>query len=346
MIITARAESAQYAIAELQKYDAAIRPVRELAPGVRLMTLPGGWGQFAADAPPLIFVRHVFPVVIATILAGEADDCAALLTHEIIAVAPPAPADGVHSFSVQTRGSWPNAQYAVMDKLVASIEAAMTARGFVKNVKHPDKVISLFAHKNEAGEGVLYAGVSAAGDNRSRWNGGAAHYANEGVLSRAAHKLTEALEVFGLTASGRALDLGAAPGGWTNVLLDAGAHVTAVDPGALDARLAKHPQLHYVCATAQRFFAEAAKIKNANAPFFNFIVNDMKMEMYESARIMCDAAFLLAPGGHAVMTFKLKTGQGPAKIKKALDILAQKYRVAGVQQLFHNRDEVTVWLTR
>jgi 23S rRNA (cytidine2498-2'-O)-methyltransferase len=135
-----------------------------------------------------------------------------------------------------------------------------------------------------------------------------------------------------------ALDLGAAPGGWSKVLLDAGCRVTAVDPGALDVRLA-HPRLSYICATAQRFFAAQPA-----GTTFDIIVNDMKMDMYDSVRIMLDAAHLLSPGGTAVMTLKLTKGQGLSKINKALDLLAKKYRVADARQLFHNRDEVTVLL--
>ena len=370
IIITTRAESAQYAIAELQKYDAQIRPVRELERGVRLMTLPNGWAQFMMDAPPLVFVRHIFPVMYSTKISGEADGFTSPNTDEIMRIIDETVFAGVsaelaHTFSVQVRGSVRAVRQVATDRLVASIDAALVARGLKKDVKHPHWVVSLFFHENEAGEGTMYAGVSTATANRSRWNGGAAHYANEGVLSRAAHKLTEALEVFGLahgmnggapivSTQTRALDLGAAPGGWTKVLLEAGAHVIAVDPGALDTRLANHPRLRYVCATAQRFFAEAAKATDrAKTPKadnmadarYDLIVNDMKMDMYESARIMCDAAFLLAPNGHAIMTLKLKPGQGPAKIKKALDILAMKYHVAGTRQLFHNRDEVTVCLT-
>jgi len=323
MLLTTRPESAQYAIAELQKYDAAIRPVGELMePGVRLVTLPYGWDKFVADAPGLIFARHIFPVQ----YSGEnVQETQAILAE--IAV-PPISAG---AFSVQARGAVPVA-------CIADIEAALVARGFEKNVKHPAWVVSLYAHPNSAGQGIVYAGASTVAQNRSRWNGGAAHYKKDAPISRAEYKLMEALEVFGINPVGRALDLGAAPGGWTRVLLDAGVHVTAVDPGALDARLAAHPQLRYVCATAQRFFAA-----NPDARF-DLIVNDMKMDMYESARIMLDAAPFLSPGGAAVMTLKLKPGQGLAKINKALDLLAKKYRVAGTRQLFHNRDEVTVFL--
>ncbi|MEL6234195.1 MAG: TlyA family RNA methyltransferase [Pseudomonadota bacterium] len=65
-------------------------------------------------------------------------------------------------------------------------------------------------------------------------------------VSRAALKLVHALDVFGLTPAGTALDIGASTGGFTEVLLARGAaHVHAVDVGhgQLDPRLAADPRI-------------------------------------------------------------------------------------------------------
>lgn len=322
IIITTRPDNTVFAVSELQKYDSGIRPVKTLGEGIRLIFLPGGYERLIYDAPMLLFTRHLFPV---HWQGAGADFCLDVLNIQ-------------HSgdFSVQARGN-------INQKIIQSAETDLQARGFIKNDKTPVWVLSLYAH-----EEILYAGISHTKDNRSAWNGGTHRFSkttDENFISRAEFKLMEAFDVFGITPPvdtnnpRHALDLGAAPGGWSKVLLEKGFHVTAVDPGALDPRLT-HPKLTHINATAQRFFA-AQNEKNR----FDCLVNDMKIDPFDSARIMLDAADCLKPTDFAIMTLKLTKNQGPAKINKILLFLEKKYRVVNTRQLFHNRDEVTVYLT-
>jgi len=79
----------------------------------------------------------------------------------------------------------------------------------------------------------------------SRWPGGIypgalpAH-----AVSRAWLKLDEAIASFdpGMRPGERAIELGAAPGGACQRLLEAGLHVVAVDPAVVDERVAAHPR--------------------------------------------------------------------------------------------------------
>ena len=66
-----------------------------------------------------------------------------------------------------------------------------------------------------------------------------------GPPSRAYLKLWEALTVLGWypKAGETCLDLGAAPGGWSWVLAELGASVTAIDRAPLDPRVAAHPNV-------------------------------------------------------------------------------------------------------
>ncbi len=66
--------------------------------------------------------------------------------------------------------------------------------------------------------------------------------------SRAFKKLEEALAIFGLNVKkgDTCVDLGACPGGWTHVMVERGAHVTAIDRSPLDDRLMRHKNVSFV----------------------------------------------------------------------------------------------------
>ncbi|GAB4820046.1 hypothetical protein N2152v2_007092 [Parachlorella kessleri] len=71
-------------------------------------------------------------------------------------------------------------------------------------------------------------------------------------LSKAAGKLAEALEVAQFQSnSGLAVDLGAAPGGWTAFLAKRVRRVVAIDPAPLDPRALQHNVTHLACRAEQ-----------------------------------------------------------------------------------------------
>ncbi|HLJ33262.1 MAG TPA: SAM-dependent methyltransferase, partial [Ktedonobacteraceae bacterium] len=177
------------------------------------------------------------------------------------------------------------------------------------------------------------------------WPGGTRHYAQTPEqISRAEFKLLEALEVFGvqLPSHGRALDLGAAPGGWTRLLLEAGLHVVAVDPANLDPRLNGLPRLEHYRGYAETYLEDAVKKHRR----FELIVNDMRMDAREASRLLGQAAPCLRHEGFIVSVFKLphetREIQPLTTLKEALSTLKKYYSVVHARQLFHNRQEVTV----
>jgi 23S rRNA (cytidine2498-2'-O)-methyltransferase len=74
------------------------------------------------------------------------------------------------------------------------------------------------------------------------------------------------------------------------------------------------------------------------------IVNDMRMDARDSARLMLDYAPCLAPEGFALMTLKLPHQQPERVVHQAIGLLLRRYELRGARQLFHNRSEITVAL--
>ncbi len=234
------------------------------------------------------------------------------------------------TFSVQAR-ALEGSPVTAREVETALEESLRDAASFDRN--KPFVVISVVVGPNEA-----WMGLSAADDNLSPWNGGQHHLAKrEDQISRAEFKLSEALEAFHLRPKKgqRVLDLGAAPGGWSRIFAERGLKVTAVDPAQLDPRLkgVEHQRM-----TAQKY------LKTTTAPY-HWLLNDMKMDAVESAKLTVEFFPRLARSANVLMTLKLPEGDSaPEKLAQALKELHVAYQILQVKQLFHNRNEVTVWM--
>ena len=165
----------------------------------------------------------------------------------------------------------------------------------------------------------------------------------ERPVSRAEWKLKEAFEAFGLElpAGGRALDVGAAPGGWTRVLSDLGWQVTAVDPAQLDPEVAARPNVVHFAGRAE----EMAGLADQEGSF-DLLTNDMNLEPSESAELMRRLARLLKAGGPAIMTVKLVTPARRRYEKEVAEILASEYEELRFQRLPHSGKEVAAAMRR
>lgn len=208
-------------------------------------------------------------------------------------------------------------------------EGTMVVRGGASHI--------LSAVETEAG---IIFGSNGTASALVDWPGGRVRLARpKGQISRAEFKLEELFRTGAvrLPASGTALDLGAAPGGWTRILLDRGFVVWAVDTGALDARLIGRPGLHIAPMLAGPFLAQTQER-------FDLVVNDMRMEPLLSASIMNSAARFVAPHGIGIMSLKLYPARPRALIDDALAMLGKAWEPIFIRQLHHNRHEVTVVL--
>ncbi len=161
-------------------------------------------------------------------------------------------------------------------------------------------------------------------------------------LNRAELKLREIITQFelALPPAGRALDIGAAPGGWTKVLAEHVAEVVAVDPAVLDATVVALPNVRHLPLRSERLD------EVGDLGLFDVVTDDMNMDPDASARVLCELAPLVRPGGTAVMTVKFVTRHRRELVQAALDVLAACYEEPRVGRVPHNAMETTVVTTR
>lgn len=203
-------------------------------------------------------------------------------------------------------------------------------------VQHADWIISIYV-SNE----TLYVGISKPTDNLSDWTGGAIRFKKERQhISRAKFKLLEAEVAFGLDYSQyhSAIDVGAAPGGWTSLLLERGVKVTAVDPAALHPSLKHHPQLTYY----KKNIGELSFAPHA----FDLLVCDMSWSPRQTAKLLLDLIGALMVGGTAIITLKLMHKNAFQAVREMTASLEPPLQLVKAKQLFHNRDEITMCFVR
>ena len=187
----------------------------------------------------------------------------------------------------------------------------------------------------------VYLGLGEAACNLSPRMGGAVHYdMTRFPVSRAGSKLEEAFDVFTLEtpANGRAIDLGAAPGGWTAVLVNHGFVVDAIDPGDMHPTLVAHPQVRALKLKAQDF----KPVSGA----YDLLTCDVNWDAKETALTVRSLAKYLATGAGAIVTIKLNVGPAMPQILAVRKILEDTFSVIDLRLLFHNRREVTLYLKR
>ena len=242
---------------------------------------------------------------------------------------------GLNAFSIQGRAFEQN-EKELLDEIRTELETNLVKRGKTLEVKYPELIISLYLKEDR-----LMAGVGLPEENRSRWSGGMAHYKQETwEVSRSMYKLMEALEVFKVETEGgmRALDLGAAPGGWSSVLLRRGLRVTSVDTGEMDAELLKQKAMEFLKVNAAELDLGDREI--------DLLVSDMSWNATQTAKTVCKAAKWLKAGGYAIVTVKLLNGKPVKSLTEVKKVYNEVFEIMDCRQLFHNREEVTLYMKK
>jgi 23S rRNA (cytidine2498-2'-O)-methyltransferase len=168
--------------------------------------------------------------------------------------------------------------------------------------------------------------------------------------SRSYLKLAEAFEVFldkkeqslWLKPHMTAVDLGAAPGGWTWQLVQRGLNVIAVDNGPLKGAAAIHPNIKHLRQDGFKFRPQK---------MVDWLVCDMVEQPQRVATLVTDW-FIGGHTMHAIFNLKLPMKKRVDALQVALGSIRTGLNAKGIRyrleakQLYHDREEVTVFLTR
>ena len=171
-------------------------------------------------------------------------------------------------------------------------------------------------------------------------------------ISRAEMKLLQTLDTFGIKAvRGLAIDLGAAPGGWSYLLAKRGMKVIAIDRGKLNyERINKLGESVLIVEGAKPSKAdinlfdivhilrgfEHADLGNVSA---DMLTDDMNISPKETAAAVLKFSKYLRRDGHAIITIKCTTRNIKAHIKRAQDLLSGEFAVYCAKVLPSNRQE-------
>jgi 23S rRNA (cytidine2498-2'-O)-methyltransferase len=202
-------------------------------------------------------------------------------------------------------------------------------------VQQMDYMISIFLHAEK-----VYVGVSQPEEQLSSWSGGAIHYRkSDKDISRAKFKLMEAEERLPINFRQyrMALDLGAAPGGWSSFLLERGVQVTAVDPAKMHPSLLQHLGFQHLRMTAAELPIQP--------DMYDLIVCDMSWDPFQMANALKSILSSLISGGAVIATIKLMHDKPLSTLRSIEQILRPYLILRKAKQLFHNREELTtLWL--
>jgi 23S rRNA (cytidine1920-2'-O)/16S rRNA (cytidine1409-2'-O)-methyltransferase len=202
------------------------------------------------------------------------------------------------------------------------LDQALVSRGLARSRKHASELVRSGL--------VTVDGVSAAKPSLPVADSARLDAPADTYVGRAAHKLVGALADSGTTVSGRVLDAGASTGGFTQVLLEAGAErVYAVDVG--------HDQLAAVLRTDPRVVVhEGINLRDLtvelveNEPV-NLVVADVS---FISLRLLVEPLLrVLREDGVALLMVKPQFEVGRERLGAGGVVRDEKDRVAAVDEV-------------
>jgi 23S rRNA (cytidine2498-2'-O)-methyltransferase len=322
-ILTCSEHFTELALNELRRQHPRVTLLKQVSPKHLLLNVPGTFDSLTRpwrNQLP-IYLHHLFPVHRTLSLTATSRDFECLRKH--------AQSLCQADFSVQVSviGS---CSYTAID-----LEQAILPLQATSHTINTERVLSLLVVNT-----CCYIGISWASQNLSPFASGKPLF-HEPVPNRAGLKLLEALAAFDirLRPGDHALDLGAAPGAWTEILQRRGLCVTAVAPLAMYDWLQTNPNVRAFYITAEEYLSHCDTT-------YELLLNDMILDPQDSARLMVKYASHLRPQGIALMTLKLRLRNPRRVMDHAFRILRKAYKIIRVRQLVSNRKEVTLFLRR
>lgn len=230
-----------------------------------------------------------------------------------------------------------------LKKFAQPLKSALAKNGFPASTQTQQRLHLLFADSRN-----LRLGFSARESGSPLPNGILRLKLPREAPSRSTLKLEEALHVFldereqdkYLRPGLRAVDLGAAPGGWSWQMARRGVRVIAVDNGNMDAALMSSGLVEHRRADGFRYRPPKP---------VDWLLCDMVERPQRIAQLMGD---WLAEGlcRRAVFNLKLPMKKRYECVQECLQSLRTRLDAAGMEyvskckQLYHDREEVTVYM--
>ncbi len=188
------------------------------------------------------------------------------------------------------------------------------------------------------------------------------YYHTKKSINRSELKLREAFDEFNLPQGGVAIDLGAAPGGWSHFMAQKGYKVVAIDNGDLNysAIRAEGVKIAKVSAEKQvdseKLFKtndiihiksgfkgakKALKLKNAD-----LLTDDMNIFCSDTTAAINLYLKFMKKGATIVVTVKCLSKKVPNYIQRARKMLGKTLKIERIKVLPSNRQEFTVLATK